>query len=127
MNDYSFGNIVCTLRQRRGLSQKELGALVGVSNKAVSKWENGAAKPQAEVCRKLAFVLRVTLDELLACKYQSAKHAEKGIFAMEKEIWENARQKMLEFYGETPPIEILDRFETEKLQFSGSSFIPVRK
>ena len=125
MNDYSFGNFVSSLRLRRGLSQKELGALVGVSNKAVSKWENGAAKPQAAVCKKLAYALGITLDELLACKYQSAQSASKGIFAMEKEIWEKARQRMADLYGENPPLEILERFETERLQFQRSSFVPV--
>lgn len=41
MRDYSFGNFISALRERCGLSQYQLGALVGVSDKAVSKWENG--------------------------------------------------------------------------------------
>ena len=44
MKNYSLGNFICELRMRRGLSQAQLGALVGVSNKAVSKWENGSAE-----------------------------------------------------------------------------------
>ena len=39
MRDYSFGNYISVLRERRGLSQFQLGALVGVSDKAVSKWK----------------------------------------------------------------------------------------
>lgn len=66
MKDYSFGSFICALRMRRGLSQFQLGTLVGVSNKAVSKWETGAAKPQIFTCRKLAEVLGVSLDELLS-------------------------------------------------------------
>ena len=46
MRDYSFGNYISTLRERMGLSQYQLGVLVGVSDKAVSKWENGASKPR---------------------------------------------------------------------------------
>mgnify|MGYP004686792535 CR=1 FL=1 len=46
MRDYSFGNFISALRVRRGLSQYQLGALVGVSDKAVSKWENGVSKPE---------------------------------------------------------------------------------
>ena len=38
MRDYRFGNFPQELRMRRGLSQYQLGMLVGVSNKAVSKW-----------------------------------------------------------------------------------------
>ena len=44
MRDYSFGNYISTLRERMGLSQYQLGVLVGVSDKAVSKWENGVSQ-----------------------------------------------------------------------------------
>lgn len=43
MNDFDFGNYLCTLRMSQGLSQKELAAKLGVSDKAVSKWENGVS------------------------------------------------------------------------------------
>ena len=52
MRDYSFGNFISALRERRGLSQYQLGALVGVSDKAVSKWENGASTPRIGTIRK---------------------------------------------------------------------------
>ena len=54
MNAYKFGNKVYELRKSRGLSQNELGERIGVSGKAVSKWENGNAKPHLDVIRKLA-------------------------------------------------------------------------
>ena len=38
MNDFDFGNYLCDLRREQGLSQKELAARLGVSDKAVSKW-----------------------------------------------------------------------------------------
>ncbi len=65
MNDYQFGNRLLSLREGLGLSQSELGELVGVSNKAVSKWETGAAKPGVATLSKLALALQVSLDELL--------------------------------------------------------------
>lgn len=40
MNDYTFGNFVYTLRTGKNMSQSELGSMLGVTNKAVSKWEN---------------------------------------------------------------------------------------
>ena len=43
MRDYRFGNFLHELRVRRGLSQFQLGMLVGVSNKAVSAWHTGMA------------------------------------------------------------------------------------
>ena len=65
MQDYSFGNRLYQLRKKAGLSQAQLGAKVGVSNKAVSKWENGGAKPGLDIVHRLADVLSVSVDELL--------------------------------------------------------------
>ena len=68
----------------RGLSQAQLGALVGVSNKAVSKWENGSAQPKLLTLYRLAEVFGLTLDKLLYCKYPDLPGTEKGLFAMKK-------------------------------------------
>ena len=65
MKDYSFGNYICKLRERRGLSQFQLGALVGVTDKAVSKWENDNSCPDIMLLPKLAKTLGVTVDVLL--------------------------------------------------------------
>ena len=45
---YAIGNFICQLRQEKGLTQKELGELLGVTNKAISKWETGVAMPRLE-------------------------------------------------------------------------------
>ncbi len=66
MRDYAFGNLVTRLRTELGLSQFQLGKLIGVSDKAVSKWENGNAKPRIATCCRLADILGVSLDELLS-------------------------------------------------------------
>ena len=39
MNDYGFGNFIRDMRTKRGLSQFQLGRLIGVSDKGVSKWD----------------------------------------------------------------------------------------
>ena len=65
MNDYEFGKYILELRNKAGLSQSELAAEVGVTNKAVSKWETGAAKPGIETARKLAALFHVSIDDLL--------------------------------------------------------------
>ena len=46
-------------------AQDQLGKLVGVTDKAVSKWENGEAYPRLGHCLRLAEKLGVSLDELL--------------------------------------------------------------
>jgi transcriptional regulator with XRE-family HTH domain len=59
------GDTIYRLRKGKGLSQAELGELVGVSNKAVSKWETYEANPDITLLPLLAQALGVTTDELL--------------------------------------------------------------
>ena len=47
-------NIVRELRKKRGIQQKELALEIGVSNAAVSDWENGKKDPTGERLHKLA-------------------------------------------------------------------------
>ena len=65
MNDYKLGNYFFELRSRAGLSQAELAEKVGVSNKAVSKWEVGKSKPSVNTIRKLAALFQISVDDLL--------------------------------------------------------------
>ena len=68
VKDYAFGNFLAELRAEKGLSQSELGEMLGVTNKAVSKWENGTAKPNTKLIPELAKVLGVSVEELFAAK-----------------------------------------------------------
>ena len=68
MNDYNFGNFIYQLRTEKGLSQSQLGDMMGVSNKAVSKWEMGISKPRPDMLVALASFFGVTVEELLAGK-----------------------------------------------------------
>lgn len=54
---------IAELRKERGLTQEQLGQLVGVSAQAVSKWEKGGA-PDVELLPALADRLGVTIDTL---------------------------------------------------------------
>lgn len=57
--------IIYENRRRMKLSQKELGELVGVSNRAVSKWEKALSYPSTEICFKLADIFEISLDTLM--------------------------------------------------------------
>ena len=119
MRDYSFGNFISALRERCGLSQYQLGVLVGVSDKAVSKWENGASKPRIGTIKKLSDVLDVSIDELLTCEYITFNKERKDLFAMKNEIIRIAKNKLKELYGNNPAIGITNRFKTEELMLDG--------
>ncbi len=79
MNDYSFGNFLYTLRKEKQLSQSQLGEMLGVTNKAVSKWENGSAKPNTILIPKIAEILGVSVEELFACKRFEKDHESERI------------------------------------------------
>ena len=65
MNDYIFGNKLTELRRQAGLSQKELADYLGVTDKAVSKWETGAAKPRISLLRRLSSLYHISVEKLL--------------------------------------------------------------
>ncbi|MBQ3182360.1 MAG: helix-turn-helix domain-containing protein [Clostridia bacterium] len=124
MRDYSFGNFLQELRLRTGLTQYQLGILVGVSDKAVSKWENGSSKPKSDILYKLGEVLGVSTDELLSCKYHSCENEDiKGVFAIKKQLWNKALEIMHNRYGEIVPIEILNRFLSEQTEMQNTDMI----
>lgn len=73
MDRYKFGNSLCRLREGQKLTQGELASLLNVSDKAVSKWENGQALPRMETLEKLAMVLHTSVEDLLsACWFAYA-------------------------------------------------------
>ena len=72
MNDFKFGNYLYEKRKAAGLSQEQVGYLLGVSSKAVSKWENGRAKPVTNTLKKLAVLYETPIEQLLQMKVQES-------------------------------------------------------
>ena len=70
----SFGERLTGLRNSQGFSQSELAARLGVTNRAVSKWETGAALPNLDTLDDLATLLGMSLSALMA-ETQSAGNA----------------------------------------------------
>lgn len=66
MENGKMGPFIRRLRKERGMTQKELAAALGVTDKAVSKWELGASLPDVALLLPLAERLGVSATELLA-------------------------------------------------------------
>lgn len=64
MEKYTFGKNLYELRNKNGLTQKELGKLLGVSDKAVSKWETGEAMPRTAKLVLITDLFGVTMEQL---------------------------------------------------------------
>ena len=71
MNDYAFGNRLCALRRQAGLTQQEAANRLGVTNKAVSKWETGKSKPSVNALRQLSALYHVSVEELLTLREET--------------------------------------------------------
>lgn len=71
MNDYTFGNRLWALRRQAGLTQQEAANKLGVTNKAVSKWETGKSKPSINALRQLAALYHVSVEELLTLREEA--------------------------------------------------------
>ena len=66
MDMYKFGNYICRLREEKGMTQTELSFKLDVSDKTVSKWENGHAFPRIETFERLAAELGTTMQDILS-------------------------------------------------------------
>ena len=76
---YKVGHFIAALRTEKGLSQSELGAMLGVTNKAVSRWETGRGYPDTALLLKLSEILGITVDELLKGELSSAVPSKKSL------------------------------------------------
>ncbi len=80
MQNETLGAMIASLRKRKGMTQLDLAQQLGVTDKAVSKWERDLSCPDISSLPKLAQVLDVTVDELMRTKSKPRP---------ETESWEN--------------------------------------
>ena len=65
MNQEKIGKFIKTERKKKNLTQEELASILEVTDKAVSKWENGRCLPDVSLFTKLCKALDITVNELL--------------------------------------------------------------
>lgn len=74
MDTLKAGRFIAQLRKERGLTQQELGELVGVTNKTVSRWETGTYMPPIEVMELLSKEFGVTINEIVSGERLTAEN-----------------------------------------------------
>ena len=67
------GNIIAEKRKALGLNQIQLAERLNVSNRTISKWENGDGYPDITMLCDIADCLDITIDELLTGKTPARK------------------------------------------------------
>ena len=65
MNQTAIGGYIARKRKEQNLTQEQLAQQLGMSNKTISKWENGTCMPDYSIIQKLCEALHVTLPELM--------------------------------------------------------------
>lgn len=65
MNQIIIGSFIARKRKEQGLTQMQLGQALGVTDRAVSKWERGKCLPDASCMLELCKLLHVDVNELL--------------------------------------------------------------
>ena len=71
------GGMIASLRKEKGMTQAELAERMGITDKAVSKWERDLSCPDIATIPKLAEFLGVSADELLKCRTESRESEKK--------------------------------------------------
>ena len=65
MNQTAIGGYIARKRKEQNLTQEQLAQQLGVSNKTISKWENGKCMPDYSIIQRLCEVIHVSLPELM--------------------------------------------------------------
>ena len=96
MDQIKIGRFIASCRKDAGLTQAVLAEKLGISDRAVSKWENGKSMPDTGIMLDLCELLKINVNELLSGEKIMVesynKHAEENLLAMRKEVEEKNRQ-----------------------------------
>lgn len=95
MDSKVIGQFIQKKRKSLGMTQKELAEQIGVSDKTLSKWENGVNMPDISVIPELCKLLNVTVNELLVGEEFSGESfetkADANVMILLKENKENKK------------------------------------
>ena len=71
MKKQTLGMMISLLRKEKGMTQLELAEKMGVTDKAVSKWERDLSFPDINSIPKLAEIFEISVDELMQVKTET--------------------------------------------------------
>ena len=84
MDQEKIGKFILELRKDKKMTQQELADKIGVTDRAISKWENGRGMPDISLMKPLCEILDITLNELISGekidKKEYQKKSDENIF-----------------------------------------------
>lgn len=78
MDQIKIGYFIAERRKAAGLTQSALAEKLGVTNRAVSKWENGRSLPDASIMLALCDILKISVTELLKGEFMESENKNKN-------------------------------------------------
>ena len=101
MEQVKIGKFIASKRKEQGLTQLQLAEKLGITDRAVSKWETGKSLPDASLMPELCKLLKITINDLLCGEVVSVENynekAEKALLEMvKKEEMQNKKLMMYE-------------------------------
>lgn len=101
MEQVKIGKFIASKRKEQGLTQLQLAEKLGITDRAVSKWETGKSLPDASLMPELCKLLKTTINDLLCGEVVSVEKynekAEKALLEMvKKEEMQNKKLMMYE-------------------------------
>ena len=99
MDQERIGKFILEARHEVGLTQKELAERIGVSDRTISKWENGGSTPDIFYLQDLCDILKVTMNELISGEHLTEEayrmKAEENIEMLIKENAKNVKNRAI--------------------------------
>ena len=97
MNQVRIGKFISKCRKKKGITQNELAELLGITNRAVSKWETGICMPDAGTIPELCQILDISISDLFSGEkiMENNKDSEKFILKLVKEKAERDKQLLI--------------------------------
>lgn len=65
MDQIKIGKFIAECRKKQGLTQMQLAEKLNITDRAVSKWENGRSMPDSSIMLNLCEILKITVNDLL--------------------------------------------------------------
>ncbi len=94
MNQEKIGKFIAKLRKQKNMTQQELAKKLGVTDRAISKWENGRGLPDYSLLQNLCDALSVSINELFSGeKISKENYKKKAEENMSKLINDNYNKK----------------------------------
>lgn len=94
MDQIKIGKLIADSRTAKKLTQEELAKEIGVTDKAISKWENGRCLPDVSLFKPLCNALDISINELLNGEKDTKKTNEDGYINYIKETNKKNKQKL---------------------------------